>query len=193
VTSSPTPDPSWIWDLAARDPEALYNRLLEHDAIHLQARVPDRVAARHYLLDAERVFRRAAARLVYAAVRAAAPSPEDSEQWLSDRIDEAIDDCLRLDGEAHRQGKPAAESLDHYAQFHWSFMVPRENTLAVSVAFNSLEPLVRRSFYELLVEQRGVAECLERGLGPAEDLRRRVQRALDAATGVALGHDSSPD
>ena len=63
-------------------------------------------------------------------------------------------------------------------------MVPTENTLFVSVQYHRLPPDCREVFFALFIDHCSVAQALERGLGPREQLRERAQRSLDAAIGI---------
>ena len=177
-------DARWIWRLAATNPQEVLRRLVDHDALHLQAAVQPRLNARALILDPERVFVRTAARVAYRAVTEAEPSPGKVAEWFARRLDEAIDDCLRQDGQRAARDEYSAEIFDQHAQFHWTFMVPAREVLRAAVAFNGLPFESRRSFFALLIERRSVDDCVAEGLGPRERLRERVLAALDAATGI---------
>ena len=178
-------DAAWVWAVARRDPDLCFRRLAEHDSIHLQAAVPPRLAARFLLLDAERVFVRACARIAYAASLTPVPDLARLGEWLLERVDEAADDCLRTDEELLERGVELEDPLEHHAQYHWTFMVPIPGVLEASVRFNGLSEITRRSFFALLIDQHSVEDVLAMGLGPAEVLRDRVRAALNAAAGIA--------
>ena len=59
-----------------------------------------------------------------------------------------------------------------------SLMVEPDRVRAVSVAFNLLDPLPRRAFYELLIEGREVGDCLEKGPWDEDGLYVAVHEAL---------------
>lgn len=179
-------DSHWVWSVAERSPDQAAQRLVEHDALHLQAFTALRVRERFLLVDSERAFRRAC---VLVGIRASAmrgdPPPEEQlAAWFEACIDDAADDCLTADELALRDGLPCAEDLAHYEFFHQACMVPTENTLFVSVQYHRLPADCREVFFALFIDHCEVPEALERGLGPRDRLRERAQRALDAAIGI---------
>jgi hypothetical protein len=185
VTFAPDSSCHWVWKIAERSPEVALRRLVEHDALHLHEAIQPRLRARFLLLDAERVFQRTCARVAYSAATGEPPAAEQLSSWFQARIDEAARDCLAADERALADGRAVAEDPEHYLQFLWNFLVPPEHLLFASVQFHGLPEHTRRCFFALLMEQCSVSECLARGLGPEEQLRKEVLRALEAATTIA--------
>ena len=100
----------------------------------------------------------------------------DLDAWLSERVDGAIDMLVRRDGEAVNDRAPGA-SLGPAVQASAAF--------EAATRFNHLPPRTRETYVRLLVENRSIAECLELGLGPLEDLRDRALRAVNYLLGKA--------
>jgi len=186
VAFEPTTDVHWIWSLANRDVEQAMLRLQEHDSVHLQGAICARTRARYFIVDSERAFTRCCARVALVAADAKGDPPPEEEllDWFNARMDEAIDECLRNDELALRDGLRYADHPYHYMTFVWACMVLPENSLFVSVNYNGLPEICRKSFYVLLMEHRTVADALAMGLGPEARLRENAVRALDAASGI---------
>jgi hypothetical protein len=108
----------------------------------------------------------------------------DFPVWLAGRIDDAIEDLLCQDRLALESGTVPLDSEDSpYAFLERVLGLQRTASLRCAVAFNGLPESTRRTFFALFLEGRTIDECLESGLGPVEELRRRAQVAVDTITG----------
>ena len=142
---------------------------------------------RWLLLAPARVHEQAAhcvAALAYGLSRDA-----DLDPWLSERVDGAIDMLVRRDGEAVNDRAPGA-SLGPAVQASAAYLATLlstdpETAFEAATRFNHLPARTRETYVRLLVENRSIAECLELGLGPLEDLRDRALRAVNYLLGKA--------
>ena len=171
-------------------PREILERLATGDPLGLEESGARRIRERFHLIDPDRLFQRSLLRVALAA-----PGPgreeETFEHWLTDRIDEAIGEALRQDQERLIAGDPPPRPEHHDFMDEWMGIEP-EAALAAAVRFNGLPRKARRVFFELIVEGKSVARCLEDGLGPAEMLRVNARRALSALLGVTFEGEEKP-
>lgn len=169
--------------LAGQPAPEILARISSDDPLKLYAGVAQRIRDRWFVLDPDRVLERA---LPIVAV-SLEHHPEGCEHpdWLLERMDRAIQLVLDSDREEDRRGPLDTDGFPdpRFEVFVRTFLVPPALSLAASVRLNGLGDRVRRVFFELMIEARPVEECLERGLGPPEQLR------IDALTALwGLGH-----
>jgi hypothetical protein len=169
--------------LAGRPASESLSRLASDDPLKLYEQVARRIRERWFVIDPDRVFEHA---LPIVAV-SLEHEPEGCSQpdWLTARVDRAIHLVLDADREEDRRGPLDTDGFSdpRFAVFVTTFLVEPPLALAAAVRLNGLNDRVRRVFFELMIEARPVEECLERGLGPPEQLR------MDALTALwGLGH-----
>jgi hypothetical protein len=61
--------------------------------------------------------------------------------------------------------------------------IPDERALEAAVRFNSQPLRTRKSFALLLLDHWTIAQCLEAGYGPLEELKQRAQTGVTALLG----------
>jgi hypothetical protein len=141
-----------------------------------------RVRERFLYFDPDRVFDESAFNVV--AMSLGLRKEDDFDHWLVERVYEAIDDLIRRDTQAVLRGRVTddlAMESGEYLVGCWG-LSPHE-AFEAAVRFNNLPELPRRAFFALLVDHRTVAQCLEDGMGPPDDLREHTVRAIEAILG----------
>jgi hypothetical protein len=129
------------------------------------------------LLDPDRVCQRALAVCAKAASDEAPPA--DLGAWARAKIDVAIEQLVYADSEAERVHPELLSEHDKaFPLLTDSLMVDPERVRSTSVAFNSLDALPRRAFFELLIEGREVGEVIEAGPWDEDGLYEAIQTAL---------------
>lgn len=142
------------------------------------------------LLEPDRVANRALG--VCADAAPCEEPPQDLAEWTRSKIDLAIEQLVLADRDAEdaNPGLPPEQDAE-FPLLTESLMLEPEFARAASVAFNALDPLPRRAFFELIVEGRELADCIEKGPWDADGLYAAIQAAL-----ATLGLDvrgSPPD
>lgn len=141
-----------------------------------------RVRERSLYLDPDRVHEEACFNVV--ALSVVLEAEDEFDGWLIERVDEAIDNLVRRDGEALRRGAFEADLVRESGEYLggcWG-LTPEEGVTAAA-RFNQLPMAHRRTFFALLVEHETIEACIEAGLGPREVLRERAVRAIEAILG----------
>jgi hypothetical protein len=129
------------------------------------------------LLEPDRVCRQAFA--VCAEATQAEEPPDDLAAWALGKVDLAIEQLVRADREAER-ARPehlSRDDMDFPLLTDCLFQEP-EQVRRSSVAFNALDPLPRRAFYELLIEGREAGHVIEAGPWDADGLYKAIHEAL---------------
>ena len=141
-----------------------------------------RVRDRCLYLDPDRVHDESVFNVVALSV---ALEPQDEfDDWLVARVDEAIDNLVRRDGEALRRSVFEADLVRESGEYlNGCWGLPPGEAVMAAARFNLLPEESRRTFFALLVEHRSIEACLEEGLGPREILRERAVRAVEAILG----------
>lgn len=178
-----------VWPSFLRGESAAWiqARLSEGDPLRLAERCARRLRERWVLLDPERVRRRAVAVCAEAAAHESAP--EELEPWALEKIDRAIGQLLEADAEAERS-RPG-ELNDEEREFDLltrSLLVEPGLVRTISVAFNLMDALPRRAFFELLIEGKEPGEVIETGPWDHDGLRAAVLSALHT-----IGYDLDTD
>jgi hypothetical protein len=167
----------WPSFLRGEDASAILAHLSEGDPLRLQEASARRLREVWYLLEPERVYLRALA--VCAKAASKEDPPPDLDAWKRTKIDLAIEQLVRADYEAERaHPEIVAEEEKVFPLLTDSLMLDPELVRFASVAFNALDPLPRRAFFELLIEGREVAEMVEAGPWDEEGLYEAIQTAL---------------
>ncbi len=105
--------------------------------------------------------------------------PADLGAWARAQIDVAIAHLVNKDYEAERTyPELVAEEEKVFPLLTDSLMLDPELVRSTSVAFNALDPLPRRAFFELLIEGREVGEIIEAGPWDEDGLYNAIQTAL---------------
>jgi hypothetical protein len=176
---------SWPSFLRGTDAAEIHARLCSGDPLKLCEGAARRLRETWYLLDPERVYKHALATAAEAA--AVEPAPVDLEAWKQAKIDATIERLIRADREAEASTPERVGDEDmNFPLLTTCLLIEPELVRQRSVAFNALEALPRRAFFELLIEGREVGECIERGPWDADGLYAAVHAGLDAI-GRGLG------
>lgn len=178
--------------LTSDDPMEKVVAVAESDPLELLAIAQTRCRARHLLLEPARVQDEA----IYHVVQMSPmlTREEDFESWILARVDEAVDHVLRQDGEALVNDSISDEVVEVSRAF-LAQVFDLDTRLAVRCAarFNVLPKETRQVYCALFLQGRTLAQCLEAGLGSRDELRTRVQLAVDTILGeVALEPTRSP-
>ena len=155
-----------------------YAKITSGDPLRVFERSALQLKRRNYLIETERLANHATglASMVHFDVR------DDLQNWLNARIDEAIEDLLFQDV-VRMEAKAPYIQEDYDFLLHFLGIHP-DRALKAAIAFNGLSDLARRTFFDLLVFHRSIAECLEDGLGPLDLLRYRAQLAVYSLLGT---------
>lgn len=163
--------------LSSRSPADAVARLANGDCLRLVERSAVRLKQLALLMDCERVAEHAACVVARAKLTRDTPF----EDWIATRLDEAIDDLLTLDAQRYVKGQK--NGGDDYSFMLLMLGIPDEGSLEAAVRFNSQPLRTRKCFDLLLVDHWSIAECLEAGFGPLEDLTVRAQTGMAALLG----------
>ena len=168
---------TWPSFLRGKTPEELLPRLVEGDPLRLQEQTALRLRQVWFLLDPDRVFRRALAVCAHAAPLEDPPS--DLDAWRVAKVDLAVAQLLQSDQQRERSDPDTLSDEERsFPLLTQSLFVEPGSVRAVSVAFNALDPPPRRAFFELLVEGRNVDDVIEAGPWDADGLYRAIHQAL---------------
>src|SRR5262245_15046119 len=169
--------PNWPSFLRGADAQEIHARLSQGDALRLLENSTRRLREVWFLLDPERVYNRAVGVCATAAARE--DPPEDLAAWAHAKIDLAIEQLVREDLEEERAHPEfVSEEAKAFPLLTDSLMLDPELVRAASVAFNTLDPLPRRAFFELMIEGREIGECIESGPWDEDGLYEAIQTAL---------------
>jgi len=159
--------------LAGGSPREILARLVDGDPLGLRAVVYERLRARAYLLEADRVFLRSLARVARYAPRYRG-EPELA-LWLAGMVDEALLDLLDEDREGAAPAPPADDTLAGLAR---PLGLDPGAMRAACARFHALPEEERRTFFALVVEGRDL-DALARDSGEsATAIARRARKAL---------------
>jgi len=163
--------PGWRSLLQGRSPKEILSRIVAGDPLRLRARAGQRLEAQALLLDADRVFLRSLALCSRAAVRWR--GQPGIEEWLGERIDEALQQLLEESGEPPApQG--AFESLAAPLGLD-----PRALGRACA-RFHRLPFADRRAFFDFVLHARSLDELARANGESATEYARRARRGFDA-------------
>lgn len=141
-----------------------------------------RVRERFFYFDPDRVFDESTFNAVVMSL--SLQKEDDFDQWLVERVDEAINDLIRRDTQAVKKGRVTDDLIQESAEYLvgcWGLGLAE--AFEAAVRFNNLPEKPRRIFFAMLVEHRSVAQCLEDGLGPKDEMREYTVRAVEAILG----------
>lgn len=172
----PEPWREWFGGGGAKE---ILPRLLDGDRLEIWPRCVERLMSRGLMVDQERLYFRAVARIAYAGVQYRG-SPEIGE-FLRARIDAAIDDLVREEAEADATGQPIdPESVAPYRFLTEVLGIEPGLSRSAAVRFNVLDEEVRHTFFALVVEMRKFHRYVAEGNGPPDKLRAQLRTAFEA-------------
>jgi hypothetical protein len=168
----------------------VHAHLCNGDPLRVRERTARRLRETWFLLEPDRVYEKALAVIAVAAKRD--DPAEDLEAWTTAQIDRTIERLVRADQEAeHANPGFSSDEERNFPLLTDSLFIDPELVRPATVAFNSLPPLPRRAFFELLIETVDVAECVERGPWNHDGLYEAIHTAL-AAIGLDLYSERKP-
>ena len=172
-----SPSRDWRTWLAGGSSKEVLARLVQGDPLELRAVVAERLRARAYLLPGDRVHLRSLARCARHALGYRGRPPLDA--WLRDRVDEAVVDLLREDGQGPIEGEEAPPGeLSYYRELAAPLGLDPAEMRGVCAAFNRLPEPDRAAFCALVIEGRPLEEVSEEAGASATEVARRARRAL---------------
>jgi hypothetical protein len=183
----PEPEPDRVHllpRLLRGTPPEVLGRLASDDPLRLQQQCAKIVKEGFYLVDPDRVFERALARI--AVEGPPTPASELNRAWLDARIRGAIETIFDEEREEEREAPFACTPEDpRYTMLRQLFIAgPFART--ASWAFNRLPERTRRAFHYLALDKREVVECLALGIWSEDELYQDIWRAL-----AALGYHNA--
>jgi hypothetical protein len=172
-----TPQLQWPRFLSGESPQENLARMGDGDPLRLREGSSRRLREVWFLLDPDRVFHRAVAVCAKAAHQE--DPPPDLTVWAQEKIDVAIEQLVQADREAERAHPEilSDEEMDFSLLTECLFMDPNLVRRSSS-AFNALEPLPRRAFFELMIEGQDPDVCIENGPWDSDSLYDAIQVAL---------------
>lgn len=174
------PDSAKLRLLRKGTAEDVYSAISQGDPLELQRLGALRLKQLAYLLDADRLHRRALLRVAHKAPEYDGEDPK-LDDWIQRRLDEAAFDLLNEDSQILEQGyEPPEEFDERYYFMSLTLLIHPEDAVQACVNFNGLPDRIRNAFFALCIEGRTVRECLDDGHGPAAVLRRRCHIAFRA-------------
>lgn len=160
-------------------PSEILPRLLDGDRLELWPRCAEHVMHRCQLMDVERLYYRAVARIAHAGPTYRG-RPELSV-FLRERIEVSLNELMREDQEEERRGAPMAEGESARFRFLNEVLgMELPVTRGGVVRFNVLDEEVRQTFFALVVEMRRFNRYLAEGHGPPEKIRGHLRTAFEA-------------
>jgi hypothetical protein len=183
---------NWPSFLRGDGPEEIHAHLSQGDPLRLLETSTRRLREVWFLLDPDRVYYRALG--VCATAAASEEPPADLSAWALGKIDLAIEQLVRADLEAESTDpERVSEEEKAFPLLTDCLMLDPDLVRAASVAFNSLDPLPRRAFFELLIEGKEVGEVIEAGPWDEDGLYEAVQTALATVSlDVPPGSEEDP-
>ncbi|HVS18781.1 MAG TPA: hypothetical protein VMT18_09305 [Planctomycetota bacterium] len=166
----------WRAILAAASPREVLARLMNADPLGLARVVEERLRARAYLLDADRVFLRAAARCARLAGRYRGDPPLSA--WLAERVDESLLELIDEELESLASGADPAGDLRVFESLAAPLGLDPARTRRACAVHNALDEAERRAFREVVLEGRDLDELARGGGRSATAIARSARRAL---------------
>jgi hypothetical protein len=155
----------------------LLARLLDGDPLRLGTRSATRRDELAYLVSSDRLYFRTAARIAYHATVYGVDDPND--EWIGEAIDRCIEELLREDQYAARQGDPVEpEDVYAYQAVMELLDVSAESSRTVCVAFNSLPAWRRETFFDYSRARSALAEVARETSVTEEQVREDLARTL---------------
>lgn len=171
----------WRTQLAGASPREVLARLIAKDSLGLRMRVASALAEHCYLLDADRVWLRAVARVARFSTRYRGEPA--LERWLRSQIDDAIGDCLEnaeADGATERDAPSGFESLARPLGLDAARMQ------AACAAVNACTAPERAAFFALVIDREELDRAAARLASSPTDCARAARRALELCMRAAM-------
>lgn len=178
--------------LVGSSPREIAARITPGDPLGFAGRCEARLRERALLVAPNRLLPRALARTARAAMSYRGTPP--LANWLSARVDQAIEDCLLEDREDEHAHRPATDPRDsRYAFVAEVWGVPPAVARAACIVFNDLPSVVRRAWWALTVEGKSINRYVAEGHGPPQRVEARVKRAIQAMSLLRDPGGEDPD
>ena len=168
---------AWPSFLRGENASAISERLGQGDPLRLRERSALRLREQWVLLEPDRVFYRALGVCADAALLD--EPPVDLEAWVALKIDLAIEQLVLGDrvGERAQPDLPSDEECE-FPLLTECLMLDPKLVRPATVAFNRLDALPRRAFFELMILGRFPREVIKAGPWDEDDLYAAIQTAL---------------
>lgn len=184
--------PAWRAVLGGMGPREVLARLLQDDPLQLRRIAGERMAARAYLFDVDRLHLRSVAHVARYALRYRG-SPR-LEVWLHDIVDQAMLDLLRDDVEAQRRERPPdPQDGSGMGDLARPLGLDPAAMRRACLAHNLLREADRRAFHGLVIAGRGLDELAREAGVHAGEIAKRARRGLEAVliAAQAAPHEAS--
>lgn len=166
----------WRAILAGASPREVLARLMNGDPLSLSTVVEERLRARAWLLDADRVYLRAAARC--ARLSARYRGDPILSAWLAERVDEAMLELVDEELEALSTEAPAGGETGVFETLARPLGLDPARTRRACAVHNALPEDQRRAFREVVLEGRDLDDLARTGARSATEIARSARQAL---------------
>ncbi len=179
-----------ILDPPMGDVELAKSLALEVPRAFLWERCVALVEQKCQLVDLEVLWTRSVAQVVVGLLGVSplhwirgVPVPKEhkdhAQEWIDERIEEAIEDLGLEDEEAYMDGvlQPDPEEPRHTGLTQ-SYGVDPDTVVAAAVRFNRLDQNLRQAFFAIFIERIDLNECAPKGLGSPDQVKAQAQKAL---------------
>lgn len=174
---------NWRGVLFGASPREVLARLMAGDPLRLRERVAESLERQCVLLDGDRVFLRAAARIARFAQRYR--GQPDFEPWLRGQIDDAVLDLLEEDESAAASGKLSTD--EGLAAIARPLGLDPARMRVVCATFNRMHADERRVFSLLVLHNRSLDDVVKQTGGAATSVARTARRVLETLMQTARG------
>lgn len=173
-------------------PREVLRRIVEEDPLGLEACCEQKLEELAFLVDVERIFHRAAARVAMEAPEYDGVPP--LAEWLERSVERALRALLEEDQEAVRRGEMAGEETAAVANL-LARTLGIEAPLArdCAVVFNGLTWILRRVFWEVVVRERSVERAAEEVGCSVDAARAYLRYALGQVSKLGEWPEPNPD
>lgn len=163
-------------------PSEILSRLVETDALGLEARASNARDQGAWLLDVRRLHLRAAARVAFEARRR--PIEEPLDTWLDRCVESAVRELLSEQYEEELALTSVVESddVEFYRRIAHAMEIEVELARLVCARANALPVDQRRIFDALILQRRSVEELTRLGWGPPAKLLELLEQAVIVIT-----------
>jgi len=180
--------PHWRALLSGSSPREVLARLMSGDPLSLRPCIAAVLAERLVLIEPDRVFLRAVARIARFAVRYRG-QPE-IDVWIRQQIEETVLELLDDDAEAD-EGVGVFEDSG-IGDLARPLGIESSRARAACDAFNRLTLEERSAFHALVLVGRSLDEVAAQTRRGATEIARAARRALDAVLAAADERDDQP-
>lgn len=168
--------PKWSRLFAGGSPREVLSRLVPGDPLGVRQRLARVLTDEALLVDADRAHLRALARCARAAMRY--HGKPEIDEWVDERVREALTEIVREDAEAARSSAPpdAGSAFEALAR---PLGLDPAHMRSACAAFNCLPIDERRAFFDWVVRGRALDRLAAEARTNASEIARRARRALD--------------